>query len=165
MARTMNPLGPALISDGKAGRGFLVMPRLLLRLLFLGGWLFLAGLPGCNTISPYDQMAYAQVVNVKVDALALMDKATDSYDGHRKDVEAINLEIDKAYEYEKGRALNTITVEQWDLLRSPDHDLFGGFLKSWQAKGRLSAYFVAAKKKQVSAAFDQIIQLESQKNR
>lgn len=141
------------------------MSRFFLRSLFLSGWLILTGLSGCNTISPYDQMAYAQSVSVKVDALALMDKATDSYDSHRKDIETINLEVDKAYEYEKGRAKNMITVQQWDLLRSPNHDLFGGFLKSWQTKGHLSAYFVAAKKKQVSTAFDQIIQLEAEKNR
>lgn len=135
------------------------------RFLPSGLVLLLCGLTACNTISPYDQAAYAQTVSVKVDALALMDKATEAYDGHRKDIDAVTLEIDKAYEYEKGRALNQITVSQWDLLRSPDHDLFGGFLKRWQEKGRLNPFFIGEKKKQVSSAFDQIIQLEAQKNR
>src|ERR1700733_7418221 len=33
----------------------------------------------CSTISTYDQTAYLQAVNAKVDALILMGKATDLY--------------------------------------------------------------------------------------
>ena len=75
------------------------------------------------------------------------------------------IELDKAYEYDRGRALNKITVAQWDILRDPNRNLVGGFLKLWKAKGSLSAVFVAEKKKQIGDAFDQIIQLESGKTK
>lgn len=131
-------------------------------LVILSACLFLAA---CSLIAPYDRAAYEHATNAKVDTLALMAKATHSYDQHQKEAEALMLEVDKAYEYDRGRQLNKITVAQWDILRDPNRDLVGGFLKMWKAKGSLSATFVAEKKKQVGDAFDQIIQLESGKLR
>jgi hypothetical protein len=139
--------------------------NLVQKCLPIGCAFLLAALAACNTISSYDQAAYSQVISAKVDALALMDKAGEPYDSQQKEIESTTLELDKAFEYEKGRALNQITIQQWTLLLDPGHDLFGGFLKSWQTKGRLNAFFITAKKKQVASAFDQIIQLEAQKNR
>jgi len=98
-----------------------------------------------------------------VDTLALMSKATGSYDEHEKEVEALVRQLDKAFEYDRGRQLNKITSAQWNILRDPNRDLVGGFLKMWKAKGTLSATFIAEKKKQIGDAFDQIIQLESEK--
>lgn len=122
-------------------------------------------LAGCTLIAHYDQAAYEHATNAKVDTLALMTKATESYSEHQKEVEALVLELDKAYEYDRGRQLNKITVAQWDVLRDPNRNLVGGFLKMWKAKGSLSAIFVAEKKKQIGDAFDQIIQLESGKTK
>src|SRR5206468_1401999 len=91
------------------------------------------------------------------------DKATGSYDEHEKEVEALDRQLDKAYEYDRGRHVNQVTVAQWDTLRDPNRDLVGGFLKVWKTKGTLSATFVTEKKRQIGDAFDQIIQLESGK--
>jgi hypothetical protein len=117
----------------------------------------------CSTISTYDQAAYEHATSAKVDALALMDKATDSFSAHAKEVETVNLTLSKAYEYDKGRPLNAITLKQWNLLLSPDHDLFGGFLRDWKSKGQFKPVAVSEKKKQVGNGFDQIIGLESGK--
>jgi hypothetical protein len=46
-------------------------------------------LTACSFISPYDQAAYAQAVNLKVDTLALIDKATGSYTAHAGDITAL----------------------------------------------------------------------------
>ena len=117
----------------------------------------------CSLIASYDRAAYEHATNAKVDTLALMSKATGSYDEHEKEVEALVRQLDKAYEYDRGRQLNQITVAQWDILRDPNRNLVGGFLKMWKAKVTLRATFIAEKKKQVGDAFDQIIQLESGK--
>jgi hypothetical protein len=121
------------------------------------------GLGACSTISHYDQAAYEHAVNAKVDALALMKKAIGSYDAHQKEIESLLTELDKAYEYDRGRPLNVITVAEWNILRDPEGNLFGGFLKVWKEKGSLDPTFVAEKKAQIAEAFDQIIQLESGK--
>src|SRR6476620_5731597 len=82
---------------------------------------------GCQTISEFDQTAYQNAINVKVDSIALMAKATESYSTHKEDVEKLNIELDKAFEYDKNRQLNKITVQLWEKLRNPDSELLGGF--------------------------------------
>jgi hypothetical protein len=126
---------------------------------------FCVVLAGCALIARYDPVAYEHATSAKVDTLALMSKATGSYDDHEKKVEALITQLDKAYEYDRGRQLNKLTIAQWDILRDPNRDLVGGFLKMWKAKGGLSSTFIAEKKKQIADAFDQIIQLESGKPR
>jgi hypothetical protein len=117
----------------------------------------------CSTISTYDQTAYLQAVNTKVDALVLMDKAVEPYTNHRSDIAAFVTELQKAYEYERGRPLNKLTMAQWDILRDPSGDLLGGFLEEWKQEGKLMPVYVERKKAQIGKAFDQIIQLESGK--
>jgi len=125
--------------------------------------LFLLAFAACSTISTYDQTAYLQAVNTKVDALALMAKAVEPYTNYRNEVAQFLIELDKAYEYERGRPLNTDTIKQWDILRNPDGDLLGGFLKEWKDEGKLLPVYVERKRAQIGTAFDQIIQLESGK--
>ncbi len=122
---------------------------------------------GCATISPYSETAYQQATSLKVDSLALMAKATEPYAQHQAEVEALRLKIDKAYEYAKGLPNNSITTRQWEILKDPDRHLLGGFLELWRTKSTtkstLSATYIADKQRQVGAAFDQIIGLESGK--
>ncbi len=116
----------------------------------------------CNTIATYDQVAYEHATNAKVDALALMDKATTPYSDHIKDIEAVQLELAKAAEYDNGRPLNRYTIELWKTLRS-DSGILNRFLVSWKKSGTLSSTFIDDKKAHVARAFDDIIQLESGK--
>ena len=126
----------------------------------LSAMLFLSA---CKTISGYDQYAYAQGTALKVDALNLMDKATENFTSQQAGIDDINTRIEKAYEYEKHRPKNAITVKMWELLKNPDRNLFGGFLKRWKEKTTLSAAFINEAKVQVAEAFDMIVELESQK--
>lgn len=121
------------------------------------------GLAGCATISTFDQVANEHVTSAKVDALALMDKANGAFGSHQEAIAAVDLELKKAYEYDRGRPLNAITLKQWDLLLSPEHDLFGGFLRDWERKRRFKPVALVERKKQVAEGFDQIIGLESGK--
>jgi len=123
----------------------------------------LSTLAGCSTISTFDQVAYEHVTSAKVDTLVLMEKATGPYDAHQQEIAMVDLELKKAYEYDKGRPLNEVTLKQWELLLSPEHDLFGGFLRDWERKGQFKPVALSERKKQVAEGFDQIIGLESGK--
>ena len=92
-----------------------------------------------------------------------MGKATESYSSHKKEIEAVSLTIDKAYEYDRGRARNSETVKQWEILRDPNGHLFGGFLERWKKKDALKPDAIAIKKPDIADAFDQIIELEKGK--
>jgi hypothetical protein len=119
----------------------------------------------CSTIATFDQAAYEHATSLKVDAMVVMNKATESYASHSRDIAELQISLDKAYEYDRNRPLNNVTIELWDKLRDPQGDLLGGFLREWKEDGPLLPKYVSAKEKQVAEAFDVIIQLESGKIR
>jgi hypothetical protein len=118
---------------------------------------------GCASISSFNQQAYTQTTFVKVDALNIMDLATDDYSVHENSVKGIQTQLAKIYEYEKNRPKNEITLKLWDKLLADDGHLFGGFIKRWENETSLNETFVTEAKKLVGLAFDQIAGLESRK--
>ncbi len=119
----------------------------------------------CSTISHFNQRAYEQATELKVEALALMDKAVRPFAEHRPEAEILRLNIEKAYEYAKGLPKNEITARQWEILKDPNRKLLGGFLKRWEEKSKLSEVFIREAKTQVAEGFDTIIELESGKRK
>jgi len=115
------------------------------------------------TISPFSATAYEQATSLKVDALALMGKATEPYRKHGDDVVALKLRLAKAHEFALGRPRNEISTQQWAILTDTSRHLLGGFLARWQRDSALSAAFVADAQAEVGRAFDTIIGLESGK--
>jgi lipopolysaccharide biosynthesis protein len=120
-------------------------------------------LAGCATISLYSEAAYQQTINLKVDTLYLMDKAAEPYTEHQDEVLSLMHMIDKAYEYALGRPKNETSAKQWAVLRNPDGNLVGGFMRTWKEKGQLSKTFIDEAKGVVGDAFDTISALESGK--
>jgi len=134
--------------------------------VFFFSFVVLISMAGCTpTISLYDQYAYAQAISVKVDALNLMDLATEDYQSHQKEIAALNVEIQKIYEYDQRRTKDSLTVKQWDILKNPNGHLLGSFLNNWKTSGKLSTVYIGDKKTTVTVAFDEIIKLENHKNK
>lgn len=117
----------------------------------------------CVSISSFDQYAYAQTTSVKVDGLSLMDLATEDFGKHQASVNEYKIKLNKAYEYEKNRPKNEISIMLWDKLLASDGHLLGGFLSRWEKEKKLSETFITEEKKLVDKAFDQIAGLESKK--
>ena len=92
-----------------------------------------------------------------------MSFATLPYPDFEEEVAFLNTELDKAYEYAKGRPNNETSTKQWKILINPDANLLGGFLKRWEAEDTLSSMFVTEMQGLVGDAFDTIIGLESGK--
>lgn len=129
--------------------------------LFLCCFVLLAG---CSpTIALFDQYAYTQTTSIKVDALNLMDSATEEYSSHRQEVAKVNVEIQKIIEYEKHRPNDSITTRMWLLLNDSTGHLYGGFIKRWKTKGHLSPTAIADVKPLIGDDFDRIAELESKK--
>jgi hypothetical protein len=114
-------------------------------------------------ISPFDHTAYEYAISLKVESLALMDKAAEPYVNHEREVKDLMLQVEKAYEYAKGRPKNEITAKQWEILKDPDRNLLGGFMKYWREKSQVSNVFIKEAKGLVADAFDMISGLESKK--
>jgi hypothetical protein len=124
---------------------------------------WLIWLTACATISRFDQYAYTQTTSIKVDACNLMGHATENYDVHAADVQKVQTDINKMFEYEKNRPKNIFSEKMWTILKDSTGHSFGGFVKRWQREGKLDAAFVAESQAIVSQSFDQISQLESGK--
>lgn len=133
-----------------------IQPRILFSLISL---LVIS----CSTISVFSPEAYKQAVDLKVESVDLMSFATMPYNEFSDEVEFLKTELNKAYEYAKGRPNNEISTKQWEILINPDGKLLGGFLKRWEAEGTLSQMFIAEMQIMVADAFDTVIGLESGK--
>ena len=119
---------------------------------------------GCLMISPYSETAYQQATSLKAETAALMDKATESYNTHKDEIEKFQTKLDQAYEYAKGRPKNKISTRQWEILNDPERHLLGGFISRWKNEDKLGKTFINnAKQGLIMQAFDQIIGLESGK--
>jgi len=127
----------------------------LLLLLFI--------LSSCNTALYFDQYAYKESISVKVEALSLMDQATEDYSKHKEKAQEVRLSMLKIYEYEKYRPNNEESTKMWALMLNPEKNLFQGFLKRWQDKSRMSEIFIKEAKFQMEEAFDIIIGFEKKK--
>jgi len=118
---------------------------------------------GCQTISTYDEHAYALQTSCLADILKLVDVANTPYDSNADQIKAVSLNVERAYEYDRNRPLNQIQVKQWDIVRDPAQGSFAGFLAHWKAHGTLSNTYITEKKKQIAIQFDAMTTLEAGK--
>lgn len=132
--------------------------------LYLLLFLLIYFLSSCSPlISRYNEFVYQETTSLKVDALKIMDQATDSFPLHKTAITAIQTRLDKVYEYELHRPNNKITLEMWQTLKAPDKHLLGGYFTRWRQQYKLDSVFINEAKKQVGDAFDKIAELESGK--
>lgn len=119
---------------------------------------------GCApSISQFNETAYQQAVQLKVQSLALLDKASEPYADHAEKAEALHQELHTAYEYARGRPHNEISTRQWKIMIDPKRNLMGGLLARWEEEDSLSPVFVRELRGVISDVFDTIIGLESGK--
>lgn len=126
---------------------------------------FLIFLAACSTIDVFNQRAYEQATSIKVEALTLIDKATDSYNNHKTEIDQLELSAKKAYEYAKGREKNIESTMQWEIMVNPERNLLFGFLKRWKEEDKLGSAFISNAKEIISDGFDAVIELESGKRK
>lgn len=119
-----------------------------------------------SLIAPYNETAYENATSLKAEALALMSKATECYSNHEERVEALLVSVEQAYEFVKGIAENGESTRQWEIIKDPEGNMLGGFMKRWKKAGQLGETFVEnAKDDLVGPAFDKVIRLEALKIR
>jgi hypothetical protein len=114
-------------------------------------------------MASYSPTAYQNATSLKVETLALMDKATEPYEQHKADIERLYVELDKAYEYAKGLEANKISTQQWVLLKAKDGKLLGSFFSTWQKLDILSSVYIQKAKANIETRYNEIICLELNK--
>jgi hypothetical protein len=116
-------------------------------------------------IADYSVEAYKNATSLKAETLAMIDKSGEPYSRHRNEVEALTVKIDAAYEFAAGMPNNALAAQQWAIVRDPNRDLYGGYVRDWRTDGPVNETFRAEKKMQIGRAFDYIICLEANKQR
>ena len=133
-----------------------VVPLILLLSLFLS--------TSCSpSIAPFSETAYQQAIEMKVEAMELMPKATEPFEDYESEVAELRHGLNVAYEYADGRPDNEISARQWDIMIDPGRNMLGGFLSRWEDEGSLNEVFIQEAQKLVREGFDTIIGLESGK--
>jgi len=121
----------------------------------------------CNSIKTavFDQYSYQQTISIKVESLNLMNNAVEPYSNFEKEVEQLQLDLQKMVEYEKNKPDNEVTYAMWNVMTSKDKNLLAGFFTRWKDKNQLSSTFVDQAKVQIAEALDLIIKYEARKNK
>jgi hypothetical protein len=114
-------------------------------------------------VGEYSLQAYENATTLKAETLALVAKSGQPFSANREAVEALSVKIDAAYEFAAGTSKDSPSALQWQLMRDPNVNLFGGFVRYWQKRGTLKPTMRQQTADQMSAAFDHIICLEANK--
>ena len=129
--------------------------------------LALALLAACQSMSTFDETAYKNATDLKVETLALIEQADEPASEHQMAIDQLRVDLWKAHEYEKGRKKNRITARMWEVLRGESLAggtvLVGGFLDLWETQGTMSRAVIDESTAIIEQAFDEIIGLESRK--
>jgi hypothetical protein len=122
-------------------------------------------LSSCQTarIAEADPAALQAVAALKVETVALMAKAGEPFAQHQAEVDAVNARMSTAYELAASTPNNELVAREWVVMRDPERNLYGGFVKRWQANGAIGRAFREEASAQVAEGFDYIICLEQAK--
>lgn len=92
--------------------------------------------------------------------LALMAVSGEPYARHSAEVEALNAEIQAAYEAAATTGRNEQVTRQWELMRDPQGDLYAGLVRRWRTAGTVSAETRDRMIPEVSRSFDYLMCLQ-----
>lgn len=117
----------------------------------------------CSTISTFHTETFTRTASLKARTIVLMGHGTERYKIYESTAEDIIIEAETLYAIQKARVQNSISIAQWNLLMEKDNSILKGFFKEWKQKEKLSESVINTFKEQVSAAFDEILNLEGSK--
>ncbi len=111
----------------------------------------------------YDPAAHQRAVELKSKVQTVMANSTEAYSAHRAAVDAVNADLEKAYELSAAAPDNQTIADEWAAIKNPGGDLYGGYVRLWQARGRVDEATRDAAMTKVTAHLDYILCLEAAK--
>ncbi|MEP2276086.1 MAG: hypothetical protein ABJH98_11565 [Reichenbachiella sp.] len=123
----------------------------------------------CATIAYYDANSFKKTAELKAKTLVLVGHADENYNDYVKEIDEVKIMAEELYSLQKARDINHATIGQWKKLMEKDpatnKSVFPDFFEMWKSKGSLSNAFIDPAKTQFSEIFDEILKLESSKNK
>jgi hypothetical protein len=111
----------------------------------------------------FDPAAHQRAVELKARALGLMMVSHEPFGRHSGDADNLNAEMEKAHELSVAAPDNHVIAAEWAAMKEPGGDLYGGFVRRWQASGAVDEATRATAVDRVTVRFDYILCLEAAK--
>jgi hypothetical protein len=111
----------------------------------------------------FDAAAHQRTTELKSRALALMANSEEAYSRHSGDAEALNADMENAYQLAAAAPNNDLVTAEWVAMKDPTRDLYGGFARRWQASGVVDAATRGLWMDKVTTRFNYILCLEAAK--
>ena len=141
------------------------MRKIALRLIAVLLALTTVLVAGCAWRAPFNQYSFDETARLKAESTALLHKADRSYALSARKVEALTVNVYKAYEDSRLRALNEESMRVWLVLLDAQQESLAGALNRWKLNDTLSAEERREFQQRIAQNFDDISKLEGEKKR
>jgi hypothetical protein len=111
----------------------------------------------------FDPAAHERATELKSRALGLIAVSGEPFSRHREDAESVNAAMEEAHELAAAAPENELVTAGWAAMKDPAGDLYGGFVRRWQASGTVNQEALSAAMDQTTVHFDYILCLEAAK--
>jgi hypothetical protein len=116
-------------------------------------------------ITTYDSYSHQKTIELKARTNTLALLSTNAYSNHQEEANILISELNQHLNYEKNKPNNDITVAMWSRITGNEQTLLPKFLSLWKQNNKLNPSFAEESAKQFDEAFDQIITLETSKQK
>jgi hypothetical protein len=121
---------------------------------------------GCSMLKPrYDPVGHQYAVTIKEEALALMDKAGESFSLYRHAVFRLMTRVERAYEHARLKYKNEGVTGIWDVMRSPEGNRLARFMLDWEKEDILDDTYIKEAKKLMKESFNLLVKIEESKKK
>ena len=90
-----------------------------------------------------------------------MDKSVTSYSQNLVEIDDLRNKLSRLESLLQKRRANDFSRKQYSLLMARDKGLLGDFLATWKEDDKFNQAYIDGSKKNISAAFDEMISTES----
>lgn len=128
-------------------------------------WLLL--FTSCQTVkmASYDNYSHQRTIALKTATNDMMVRANQPFTAYSQQADSLLISLYLQYQYETNRPDNAITSAIWFKLIGNKESLLPQFVTHWKQKEKLNPTFTEESSKQMSQIFDQIITLETTKEK
>ncbi|MCL9804188.1 hypothetical protein NAT51_01535 [Flavobacterium amniphilum] len=116
-------------------------------------------------ITTYDSYSHQKAIELKAKTNTLALLSTNAYTNHQEEANLLINELNSHLDYEKNKPNNEVTVMMWSKIAGNEQTLLPKFLSLWKQNNKLNPSFAGESAKQFNEAFDQIIILETAKQK
>lgn len=134
-------------------------------LFTLSLWLLL--FTSCQTVkmASYDNYSHQRTIVLKTATNDMIVRSDQPFATYSQQADSLLMSLHLQYEYETNRPDNAITSAMWFKLIGNKESLLPRFVTHWKQKEKLNPSFTEESSRQMSQLFDQIITLETTKEK